>query len=115
MTDLKATARPDNDSGGFEGRARATLEAMEALRVVAERKLQELRETQPGEMDTPGFLKVMQDQGRALAAAVEAEGKAKDALFKRDGGGGVDLDAARAEVRGRLARLAALNDPGGLS
>lgn len=115
MTDLKATARPENDSGGFEGRARAAANAMEALRIAAERKLEELKKTKPGEIDAPALLKLLQDQGRALAAAVEAEGRAQDARLKREGGGGIDLDAARAEVRGRLARLAALEDPGDLS
>jgi hypothetical protein len=64
--------------------------------------------------DLSGPLKEM---GRALTVAVEQARRVSEQREKADGGGGLDLDAARVEVRRRLDRMRGRGDaepvPGG--
>ncbi|WP_043917850.1 hypothetical protein [Jannaschia aquimarina] len=94
----------DEEAGGLEARASEALMQMERLRVRLSRALDEVDRT--GVIEDPlGLAKGQKDLEAAYKSAFESEGRALDVRRKRDGGGGLDLDAARAEVESRLDRL----------
>ena len=104
MSDQQVGAQTAVEAGAFEGRARATLATMEALRQVLERALEDAKGAADG-FDPARASQLIRDTAKAVIVAVEAEGKADHARRIRDGGGGLDLDAARDEIGRRLARL----------
>jgi hypothetical protein len=57
---------------------------------------------------------LLKETARALTVAVEQARKVADQKEKADGGGGLDLDAARIEVRRRLAGMRDARDVGPL-
>ncbi|UWQ21012.1 hypothetical protein [Jannaschia sp. W003] len=93
------------DPARHEACAADALAALEASRVALRRQLLKLKAMEPTEGDPDRLSKLQADVARALSRAAELEDKAHDARCKRDRGGGIDLGAAAAEVRRRLARL----------
>ncbi|WP_244504634.1 hypothetical protein [Jannaschia faecimaris] len=100
---------------GFKSRVEAALAGMEALRQTVQRKLGELNAMTEDELKAADLTALQRDLGKAVTLAVLEEGKVSDALRQQTGGGGLDLDAARAAIRGRLDSIRAASDPGSVS
>ena len=96
-------------------RLKAALESMEALRRVADRKMAELNGLSDEALKAADLSGLQRDLGKALQLVVAEEGKASDAARQQTGGGGIDLDAARAAIRGRLDSIRAARSAGSLS
>lgn len=88
--------------GSFKSRAEAALAGMEALRQTVQRKLVELNAMTDDELKAGDLTQLQRDLGKALTLAVTEEGKANDAVRQQTDGGGIDFEAARASIRGRL-------------
>ena len=112
MTD-RTVDGPGNESlGRFEGRAHSALTAMESARILLDKALEAAL---AGDGFDPAVLAArIKDLGRAVGVALEAEGKADNARLALSRGGGLDLDAARAEIGRRLDRLRAAWGAGGV-
>lgn len=106
MTDHTMAVPGDPGDDDYEGRARSLLLSMAELRGELERHLREAKAGGAGEgVDLKGMGEVSARVARMLGVVAEAEGKAADVRRIHSGGGGLDLDAARAEIGRRLARL----------
>ncbi|WP_308916801.1 hypothetical protein [Jannaschia sp. LMIT008] len=114
MTDQDFSDDRDDLLADIEGQARAALTAMASVRRVVERATRQMAERHVvgGDEDLP---RLQRELGAALRVVTDVEGKAKDARLKRDGGGGLDLDAARREVADRLARIHAAGSTDGMA
>jgi len=67
---------------------------------------------------TADISRQLQDLNKLMGIAVDLTRKVEDARAQEHGGrdgGGLDLDAARVEIRGRLARLRAARSAGSAS
>lgn len=90
--------------------------ALEAAVELLERTLDRARAAQ--DCDETDVTKDVRAVGAAFSLAIQQEAKARDAgsqRYGRRGADGVDLEAARLEIWGRLARLRAAGDGAGLS
>ncbi|CTQ50917.1 hypothetical protein [Jannaschia donghaensis] len=86
-------------------RLEAALESMEALRRAAERKVIEFNGLTDEEIKAADLSQIQRELGKAVQSVVVEEGKASDAIRQQNSGGGIDFDAARASIRGRLDRI----------
>lgn len=114
MTDTRDETRPALMLGGPTGRA--TLDAAEmafggartSLAAVVARLQAKLDDKVSDKDLTPEVRELSAQLGsvsKTLAVCAEQEAKARDDYLERTGGGGIDMEAARAEVRSKLARL----------
>jgi hypothetical protein len=107
----------DEDLAYAERAAARALKALEAASQLLERRLDRARAAQE-ELSEDEVVKEVRAVLAAFQQAMHQEAKARDAGSRKygggTGGGTLDLDAARAEVRGRLARLRAAADGGGV-
>ena len=113
MTDL---ITGDDGRAHAERTAARAYKALEAAVEVLEGMLDAARAAQG--CDEGGLVKDVRAVGAAFQAALQLEGKAREAGSQRYGSGGgggeLDLDAARAEIGRRLARLRAAGGDDGL-
>lgn len=105
MTDRQFVAPKDEHARGIEGQSEAATAAMAGARRALQAALEDVR-TGAG-LDPKRVADLNGELSKALGRALDAEGKAADARRRHDGGGGIDLDAARGEVERRLDRLRA--------
>ena len=114
MTDIIVDGTDEDRAHG----ERTVLRAYKALEVAVElleSTLDAARAT--GRCDETGVVKDVRALGAAFQMALQMEDKAREAGSRRHGGRGageLDLDAARAEVGRRLARLRAAGGDGGV-
>lgn len=94
--------------------AEAALKGMEALRQAVERKLDELNAMSLDELKAADLTALQRDLGKAVTQVISEEGKVRDAVRQQKGGDGIDFDAARAAIRGRLDRIRAAGCPGSI-
>ncbi|SFI38865.1 hypothetical protein [Jannaschia pohangensis] len=88
--------------GEMKQRAEAALAGMEAARLTMDRALAKMNAMPESQIDVSGFGALHRELGKAVVTAVAEIGRVCDAISKEDGGDGLDLEAAKLEIRRRL-------------
>jgi hypothetical protein len=118
MDDDARCAAGDEACGGLGKRANAALRNIERFRIEVEDVAAWLalirKEGVPEDLPKASEVdKLSRDYNRAVWQLLDIEGKVADATGIDHGNGGIDLDAARAEIGRRLGqRIAALPEGG---
>jgi hypothetical protein len=110
------TIRFDEDTARFQEMLAGAFEAFATTQDVLRDTVKRLKAQEP--VSSAEVVKQIKDMNGALLLALGLEGKVRDATGQRQAGAGageLDLEAARAEIGGRLARLRAAREGGELS
>ncbi|MFO6463680.1 hypothetical protein ACK8OR_04745 [Jannaschia sp. KMU-145] len=115
MTDTE-----EDDQGARDALSRAqqrstqAWRSMEALRDVLDAKVTELRAVPAAASDPREAIAAAKEVAKSHRVALEEEGKAYEIRRIGSGGDGIDFDAARSAIRGRLDRIARAGGPRGV-